>query len=209
MLLTEKFHSIQGEGRFTGIPMFFVRTSTCNLRCRWCDTTYSFTGGHDENSSDLARECIDAWEEWICLTGGEPLLQRDAIKLVTEICSTGKKVLIETGGSLDIAPYTKIDGTVIDMDIKTPSSGEEKTIRIENLSHLRQLDYVKMVISDMKDFEYSCKFVEEHVRGNEVIFQPAWGTDPAWIVDEVLKRKLPVRVMLQAHKYIWGERRGV
>ena len=209
MLITEKFHSIQGEGRLTGTPMFFVRTNICNLRCKWCDTTYSFSGGHEEDVSVLSGECIDSWEEWICFTGGEPLLQRDAIKFVKEVCGSGKKVLIETGGSIDIEPFTTIDGTVIDMDIKTPSSGEEKSVRIENLKYLRTIDYVKMVISDMKDFEYSHEFIEEHVRGNDVVFQPAWGTDPAWIVSEVIDRKLPVKVMLQMHKYIWGGKRGV
>ena len=140
MLITEKFHSIQGEGTLTGMPMYFVRTNLCNLRCKWCDTTYSFAGGTEEPIGSLIEECSKIWEDWICLTGGEPLLQRDAKEFVLSLTGVGKKILIETGGSLDIGPFTKYDGTVIDMDVKTPSSGEEKSLKKENLGKLRDFD---------------------------------------------------------------------
>jgi 7-carboxy-7-deazaguanine synthase len=209
MLITEKFHSIQGEGTLTGTPMYFVRTNACNLRCKWCDTTYSFQGGREEKLEDLIKECENIKERWICLTGGEPLLQRDALEFVKKVTSTGKKVLIETGGSLSIHQFTEINGTLIDMDIKTPSSGEEKSLNISNLSKLRDFDYAKMVIQDERDFNYAKEFVENHKLNYEYIFQPAWGTDPKWLVDKVLEENIEVRVMLQMHKIVYGDKRGI
>ncbi|MCL4323085.1 MAG: 7-carboxy-7-deazaguanine synthase QueE [Candidatus Thermoplasmatota archaeon] len=209
MLITEKFHSIQGEGPLTGIPMYFIRTNTCNLRCKWCDTTYSFAGGMEEKTESLVDDCLGAWEEWICLTGGEPLLQRDAKQFVDSLVQRGKKVLIETGGSLNIGSFVGIRNTVIDMDIKTPSSGEEKSLKKDNLALLRKSDYIKFVIQDEKDFSYSLNFLDENKIDSEKIFQPAWGTDPEWLVRKVIEKNLNVRVMLQMHKIIYGEKRGV
>ena len=209
MLITEKFHSIQGEGTLTGVPMYFVRTNLCNLRCKWCDTTYSFTGGTEEPVKSLIEECSKVWEDWICLTGGEPLLQRDAKEFVSSLTGMGKKILIETGGSLDIEPFTKYDSTVIDMDVKTPSSGEERSLKKENLEKLRELDYIKMVIQNEIDFSFALEFLKNNLVKCEVILQPAWGTPPDWLVNRVIENRLNVRVMLQMHKIIYGEKRGV
>lgn len=209
MLITEKFHSIQGEGTLTGVPMYFVRTNLCNLRCSWCDTTYSFTGGKDQPVDSLIEECSTVWEDWICLTGGEPLLQRDAVEFVSSLTEMGKKILIETGGSLDISPFIKYDETVIDMDVKTPSSGEEKSLRKGNLEKLRECDYIKMVIQNETDFTFALEFLKTHEMKCGVILQPAWGTPPEWLVNRVMENRLNVRVMLQMHKIIYGEKRGV
>lgn len=209
MLITEIFHSIQGEGPLTGIPMLFIRTNRCNLRCRWCDTVYSFDGGKEYDLEDLIDLVKNSWERWVCLTGGEPLLQRESQDLVESVNLLGKGVLIETGGSLDIEPYTKFEHSVIDMDIKTPSSGETSKMKMDNLKLLRKEDYAKLVISNEEDF----LFLEDIYRnwGDRInlIVQPAWGISNEWIVNRVIERKMNVRFMLQEHKYIWGEKRGV
>lgn len=209
--LTEVFHSIQGEGPLIGIPMVFVRTNRCNLRCRWCDSTYTFEGGYEENIDQLVEEIEKSQEEWICLTGGEPLLQRDSLDFITKVSELGKKVLVETGGSLDVEAYCSKQNTVIDMDVKTPSSGEEKSIRIENLTQLRPSDYIKFVISDETDYSYFKTFLEKHAADirSGIVVQPAWGTNLKWLTEKVLADGINARVLPQLHKLIWGEIPGV
>jgi 7-carboxy-7-deazaguanine synthase len=209
LLITEIFHSIQGEGLYMGIPMLFIRTNRCNLRCKWCDSTYTFTGGEEIPLQELVRTASESWEEWVCLTGGEPLLQREAPEFVKTVTARGKKVLIETSGSLPVDEYTKIENAVIDMDVKTPSSGEEKSLRLSNPEHLRKPDYVKFVIADENDYAFATDFMSKHNLRCEAVFQPAWGTDIRWLAESVLKQGLSVRVLPQLHKLIWGERRGV
>lgn len=209
MLITEIFHSIQGEGPLTGVPMLFIRTNRCNLRCKWCDTTYSFEGGKEYTFSDLVDIAEKSWEKWVCLTGGEPLLQRDSPEFVKEINNLGKNVLIETGGSLDISEYIKYEKCVIDMDIKTPSSGETNKMRMENLNILRSQDYVKLVILDDIDFHFLQDFYEKWGNRVNIVVQPAWGIKNEWLVNKIIEKGMNVRFMLQEHKYIWGERRGV
>lgn len=209
MRITEKFHSIQGEGPLTGVPMYFVRTNRCNLRCSWCDSAYTFTGGHDEPLEGLIAEAANVWEDWICLTGGEPLLQADAPRFVKSVTDSGKHVLIETGGSLSVQPYIGIPHTAIDMDVKTPSSGEADSLRRENIDLLRESDYLKFVIKDVTDYNYSRNFVISLKSVITTIFQPCFGIDARWIVEAVIRDRLPVRVMGQYHKAIWGEIPGV
>lgn len=150
-------------------------------------------------------------EEWICLTGGEPLLQKESPQFIREAGDLGKRVLVETSGSLPVDEIVKLTNSMIDMDIKTPSSGEEHSLLIGNLDLLRPDDYLKFVISDQKDYDYSVEFLKKH-KGRirfGVVFQPAWGTDLKWLVEEALKDKLAVRVLPQLHKMVWGEIPGV
>lgn len=150
-------------------------------------------------------------EEWICLTGGEPLLQKESPQFIREAGDLGKRVLVETSGSLPVDEIVKLTNSMIDMDIKTPSSGEEHSLLIGNLDLLRSDDYLKFVISDQKDYDYSVEFLKKH-KGRirfGVVFQPAWGTDLKWLVEEALKDKLAVRVLPQLHKMVWGEIPGV
>ncbi|MHB8372760.1 MAG: 7-carboxy-7-deazaguanine synthase QueE [Thermoplasmataceae archaeon] len=209
MLLTERFHSIQGEGKYVGIPMYFVRTNLCNLRCRWCDSAYTFSGGKELPLDLLLADVKLSWEKWVCLTGGEPMLQREAIQFMEECQNLGKKVLLETGGSIDLKNVVKLLDTFIDMDIKTPSSGEHSSLLIKNLGYLREQDYVKFVISDIEDYNYAMDFVRSWKYKCEIVFQPAWGVDLKWLVELALKDKADVRVMTQIHKIIWGNMRGV
>lgn len=211
MRLTEIFQSIQGEGTLIGIPMIFVRTNRCNLRCNWCDSTYTFTGGYERSVDDIIMDISKFEEEWICLTGGEPLLQKDYPEFLEKTEKLGKKVLVETSGSLPVEFVIRHSNTVLDMDVKTPSSGEEDSIRVENLAHLRKSDYIKFVIKDNIDYEFSRDFIQKHqkVISCEIVFQPAWGTDLKWLTERALNDRLNVRVLPQLHKLIWGEIQGV
>lgn len=209
MLITEIFSSIQGEGRYIGLPMIFVRTNRCNLRCKWCDSTYTFQGGTEIPLQEIVGRVQQYPHPWVCFTGGEPLLQREALEFVDAVGKAGKKVLLETGGSLSIRDMSQRDWVFIDMDVKTPSSGEELSFRPENLKFLRDQDYIKFVIKDEKDLRYSLEFLDKHNPDTEVLFQPAWGSPVTWLVEETLKTGRNIRVLPQFHKIVWGERRGV
>lgn len=205
MLLTETFESIQGEGLFTGIPMFFIRTSRCNLRCAWCDSTYTFYGGKETKLEDIIGAAENSKLDWVCLTGGEPLLQKEAPELVRKLTEMGKYVLIETSGSLPIREFVDIKGCFIDMDVKTPSSGEQDSLYGDNLPLLRKTDYVKFVIGSEEDYVYARDFLEKIPKHVQVVFQPAWGIEMKWIAERILKESLSVRFMSQLHKQIWGD----
>lgn len=192
-----------------GVPMMFVRTNRCNLRCKWCDSAYTFQGGKEYVLEIVLEEVSKSHRKWVCFTGGEPLLQRDALDFVKGATAQGKYVLIETSGSLPIEDYVKIDNTVIDMDIKTPSSGEEHSLLRENLGFLRDTDYIKFVISDEKDFSYAVDFMKSLDRPLQAVFQPAWGGNLKELTEKVLKLDINVRVLPQLHKLIWGEVPGV
>lgn len=207
--ITEIFESIQGEGPLIGIPMLFVRTNRCNLRCKWCDSEYTFAGGTDYLLEYLLAKVEESSREWVCFTGGEPLIQRDALDFVKGVVGLGKRVLIETGGSISVEEYVKIENTVIDMDIKTPSSMEENSLHRENIQLLRESDYIKFVISDEKDFQYAIDFVKSMERKLQVVFQPAWGASLKDLAERTLKSGVDARVLTQLHKVIWGEVPGV
>lgn len=209
LLITETFTSIQGEGRYIGIPMMFIRTNRCNLRCTWCDSTYTFQGGEEIPLKDLIETVRNYPNQWVCFTGGEPLLQREALEFVDALGSMGKKILLETGGSLPIMKMAERDWVFIDMDVKTPSSGEQNTLHMENLKFLRDQDYIKFVIKDETDLQYAFDFIDRYRPSVETLFQPAWGTSVTWLSEEVLRSNRNIRVLLQLHKIIWGERRGV
>jgi len=209
MRITEIFHSIQGEGIYMGIPMLFVRTNRCNLRCRWCDSTYTFTGGDEMPLQVLLDTVRQAREKWICFTGGEPLIQAEAEDFVHSVAEMGRSVLIETSGSIDISRYVFTPSVSIDMDVKTPSSGEEKSFRRKNLEFIRTNDYLKFVIADIVDYEFSKNFLVNVERDVNVVFQPAWGADAKFLVESVISDGLNVRVLPQFHKYVWGEIHGV
>jgi 7-carboxy-7-deazaguanine synthase len=189
--------------------MLFVRTNGCNLRCRWCDSTYTFQGGKETSLDELVGIVAKSDEKWVCFTGGEPLLQRDTPEFLERCTDLGKSVLIETGGSLSIEKCLFSNQTMVDMDIKTPSSGEDKSLFRRNLDLLRDHDYIKFVIADQNDYKFSRDFLKGLNRHINSVFQPAWGTDLKWIAGKVLEDQLNVRVLPQLHKIIWGEVRGV
>lgn len=209
MLISEIFHSLQGEGLLIGLPTVFVRTSGCNLRCKWCDTDYAFEGGQEMS----IEEVLDAVGKYdcrhVCLTGGEPLLQKDAIKLIRAILDKGYLISIETGGSVSVEILPCDDNLSIAMDIKCPSSGEHDRMNFSNLELLSPNDQLKFVIADDKDYEYAKKILDKHETICQVVMQPVGGTDIKALAEKVLDDKLNVRVLPQLHKIIWGVRRGV
>jgi 7-carboxy-7-deazaguanine synthase len=208
MRVIEVFHSIQGEGPYTGFRTSFIRTARCNLRCTWCDTTYSFGPGHERSVASLVKEVLRHGTRHACLTGGEPLLQRESVALVKELSAHGYTTVIETGGSLDVTPYLEIPGVVLSVDVKCPASGMSAHNRWENLPRLRPTDVVKFVIQDRRDFLYARRALRERPMPSTVVFQPVYGTDGGRLADWVLRERLNVRVMVQEHKVLFGDTPG-
>jgi 7-carboxy-7-deazaguanine synthase len=206
--IIEVFHSLQGEGPLTGVRTSFIRTARCNLRCAWCDTPYSFGPGVERSISSLLNEIKSHRTRHVCLTGGEPLLQRESVELVRALGEKGYTVVIETGGSLDVQPYLSLGGAVLSVDVKCPSSKMEKRNRWENLPRLRATDVEKFVIKDRRDYLYARRTLLTHPSSAQVVFQPVWGSKAGRLADWVLHDRLDVRTMLQEHKVLWGDIRG-
>lgn len=212
LTVNEIFHSIQGESTFAGEPCVFVRLTACDLRCRWCDTPYAFHEGRKMSIDEV----VAAVEAYGCptveVTGGEPLLQPDVHPLMRRLLEMGKTVLIETGGHRSIADVP--DGVIRVMDIKCPGSRESGRVDWENLGRLTGRDQVKFVIADRGDYEYARDIVRREglsERCGAVLFSPVHGElSPRQLAEWVLGDRLPVRVQLQMHKYIWDpQTRGV
>lgn len=205
MRIIEVFHSVQGEGPWTGVRTTFVRTARCNLRCAWCDTKYSFGPGRERSVASILREVERHRTRHVCLTGGEPLLQSEASALVRALSDRGIRTVIETGGSLDVRPYLGIPGVTLSVDVKCPSSRMEAHNRWPNLPLLRGDDVLKFVIGDRPDYLYARRVLRSYGGPAIVVFQPVWGTDAGRLADWVLHDRLDVRVMLQEHKVLWGD----
>lgn len=205
MRLIEIFHSVQGEGPTSGRRTSFIRTARCNLRCSWCDTTYSFGPGRERSVSSILKQVETHRTPYVCLTGGEPLLQPDAVPLLEELARRGKRTVVETGGSLDVTPLLRISGVTLSVDVKCPGSKMEGRNRWANLAILRPTDVVKFVIQDRRDYLYAKRVLGQYPMPDEVVFQPVWGTDAGRLADWVLHDRLDVRVMLQEHKVLWGD----
>ncbi len=209
MLVNEIFYSLQGEGRWIGLRNVFVRTSGCNLRCRFCDTTYAYEVGK-QMSVDEVAEIISKYScKRVCLTGGEPLLQNDSFKLVKRLREQGFFVLIETNGSCDISDFSEDAGVIVSLDIKCPSSGMAEKMDFENIGLLSEKDQLKMVIGNREDYEYAKGIIERFSPSFPVFFQPVWGFDTKELAMWILQDDLKVRLGLQLHKLVWGKERGV
>lgn len=205
MRIIEVFHSLQGEGPLSGVRTTFVRTARCNLRCRWCDTTYSFGPGRERSIRSIVAEVGRNRTRHVCLTGGEPLLQKGSLELVRALGRRGVTTVIETGGSLDVGPYVGLPKVRLSVDVKCPSSRMEGHNRWSNLPLLGAEDVVKFVIGDRKDYLYARKVLRGYRGPATVVFQPVWGSDAGRLADWVLADKLDVRVLLQEHKVLWGD----
>ncbi len=205
--ITEIFYSIQGESSRAGRPCVFVRLSRCNLRCSWCDTPYSFTGGDKQTLDAIVDEVTAYGCELVEITGGEPLLQPGVHDLMSRLCDAGHEVLIETSGSLDIAPVD--DRVRVIMDLKAPGSGEVDKNRWENIEALKPTDEVKIVILDRDDFDWAVATCREHDlfgRVDDVHFSPVHGElDSHQLAEWILEARLPVRLNLQIHKFLGVE----
>lgn len=208
----EIYASIQGESSFAGLPCTFVRTTGCNLRCSWCDTTQAFHGGEKLARAEVLRRALALDTPLVELTGGEPLLQAGVLPLMRELCDAEKTVLIETSGERDISVVDPRVHRIV--DLKAPGSGEQRKNRLENLAHLTERDELKMVLRDRSDYEWARGMLVEHAlasRVRHVLLSPVFGVlDPRDLVAWVIEDALPVRVNLQLHKYVWGaEKQGV
>ncbi|MCH9648588.1 MAG: 7-carboxy-7-deazaguanine synthase QueE [Deltaproteobacteria bacterium] len=208
--VNEIFYSIQGESTFAGLPCVLVRLTGCQMRCSWCDTPYSFYEG-EWQSLDQILTTVAAFNcPLVELTGGEPLLQPGAETLLTTLCDAGYRVLLETGGGLDIS---RVDPRVHRIvDVKCPGSGEMENNHWPNLDHLSDRDELKFVVADRRDYEWARDLVSGRPLGCSAIhFSPVHGSVEATELAEwVLEDQLPVRVQLQLHKFLWGaETRGV
>ena len=208
----EIYLSVQGESTHVGRPCTFVRLAACDLRCSWCDTPYAFTGGR-KMSIDAVLDQVRALDcRLVELTGGEPLLQKDAIPLMQRLRDEGYEVLIETGGHLPIAPLPR--GVHAIMDIKGPGSGEAHRMHWPNIDALTPDHEVKFVIRDRADYEFARDTIAARdlaAKAGAILLSPVFNVlPPATLVEWMLADKVPARVQLQAHKYIWPpETRGV
>ncbi|MFZ1023685.1 MAG: radical SAM protein, partial [Thermoplasmata archaeon] len=205
MRIIEVFYSLQGEGPLSGVRTSFIRTARCNLRCTWCDTTYSFGPGRERSIESLLREVTGHRTRYACLTGGEPLLQRESVRLLRALARKGMTTVVETGGSLDVAPYLSIPRVILSVDVKCPASRMESHNRWENLPLLRPTDVAKFVVQDRADYLYAKRTMKLHSTRAQLVFQPVWGTDAGRLADWVLADHLDVRVLLQEHKVLWGD----
>ena len=198
MKVTETFASLQGEGINQGKPCFFLRLSGCNLRCAWCDTAYSFEAGAEKSVDEIVAEIANSGLKYVCITGGEPLLQKAALQPLLEILSrAGIAVDIETNGTIsfeECKPFASIC-----MDVKCPSSGVVSDLAL--LDTLRATDSVKFVIGDEADYFYMVEVLAAHRNcPAEIVITPVYGTDTKWLVDTIIKERLPVRFQIQLHK---------
>jgi 7-carboxy-7-deazaguanine synthase len=207
MDICETFVSIQGEGLMMGVPTLFIRTAGCNLDCSWCDTKYAFGGGKETHVGELAE--MAAGISHVCVTGGEPMLQKELPELLELLLSEGKHVVLETNGSMDVRGLPKDRNLMISMDIKCPSSGMSEKMLTSNIASLGEKDQLKFIISDVADFEFAVDVLKEYAPKTNVIFSPVGGMDLRPLAEEVLRRKLDVRVLPQLHKIIWGDMRSV
>lgn len=205
LTVSEIYLSIQGESTHTGRPCVFVRLAACNLRCVWCDTPYAFTGGAKKTVDAVVVEIGALGCKLVELTGGEPLLQPDAIPLMARLVADGFEVLLETGGHMPLDDVP--DEVVTILDVKCPGSGEADAMHWPNLDQLSARDEVKFVIKDRADFDFAVSVVEQHGlagRVRAILFSPVFGVlAPADLARWILEVRAPVRLQLQTHKYVW------
>lgn len=207
--ITEIFYSLQGESSLVGLPTVFIRLTGCPLRCGYCDTTYSFTGGEWRSLESIVTSIKQYKTRYICVTGGEPLAQKACLNLLTRLCDEGYQVSLETSGAMDVAA---VDPRVIKvMDLKTPASGEMEKNRLQNIEYLLPHDEVKFVICNRDDYDWARQILDEYKIDSrcQVLFSPVHGDIAAvQLAEWILQDQLNVRFQIQLHKYLWGETPG-
>ena len=207
--VSEIFHSLQGETSTVGLRTVFVRLTGCPLRCGYCDTSYAFKGGEWMALEQVLRRVADYLPQYVTVTGGEPLAQHGCIVLLGALCDAGYRVSLETSGALDISA---VDPRVVRvMDLKTPGSGEMEKNLYSNIEQLKPHDQIKFVICDRTDYEWACEKVRQWSMSErcEVLFSPAQGSlNASDLADWIVGDRLPVRLQIQLHKYLWGDVAG-
>jgi len=209
LTVNEIFFSLQGETSSTGLPTVFIRLTGCPLRCRYCDTEYAFHQGDKTTIGDVLSTVAAYSTRYITVTGGEPLAQKNCLHLLTQLCDEDFMVSLETSGALDISGVDPRVRRIL--DLKTPGSGEAQKNLYSNLALLGPCDEIKVVICDRPDYEWARRQLTEHrlYERCEVLFSPVHGKlDARELADWILQDRLPVRLQIQLHKYLWGDERG-
>ena len=207
--INEIFYSIQGESSRIGIPTVFVRLTGCPMRCSYCDTAYAFHDGQQKEIQEIIQEIKKFDTNYVTVTGGEPLAQKNCIDLMNQLCELGYQVSLETGGALDIKDvHSKVK---IILDVKTPKSNEDKNNFWPNLAKIKPNDEIKFVIQDFEDFSWSVDIIEKYqLNQNQILFSPVYNVlANEQLAEWILKHQLNVRLQLQLHKILWGEKKGV
>jgi 7-carboxy-7-deazaguanine synthase len=199
------FKSLQGEGMTMGAPTTFVRTSGCPLRCTYCDTKQAYETGHVMSVESILVEVKKHRTRHVCLTGGEPLIQKDAVELIEALLRGGYRVVVETNGAMPLDEMPCDERLTISMDIKCPSSGEAEKMLFSNIELLGPTDQLKFIVSNEGDYLYAKEVIKERSPKCEIILTPVGGTDLKWLAERVLKDRLDARVLPQLHKIIWGD----
>jgi 7-carboxy-7-deazaguanine synthase len=208
--INEIFYSLQGESSRIGLPTTFVRLTGCPMRCTYCDTAYAFHEGKNLSFDEIIDEIKHFDTNFITVTGGEPLAQRSCYAFLDQLCDIGYDVSLETGGALSIKDvHEKVK---IILDIKTPGSGESENNHWDNLLLIKPTDEIKIVITDQNDYKWAKKVIQEKglYLNSDILFSPSFGDlEPSELAGWILKDNLKVRMQLQLHKIIWGEKKGV
>lgn len=209
--INEIFYSIQGETTYTGLPTVFIRTTACNLRCTYCDTKYSYHEGTLFELNQILEKVESYGARYVCVTGGEPLLQKEVLPLMKELCDRDYRVSLETSGSKSCL---EVDNRVkVILDVKTPDSGAANSFLEENLALANDKTEFKFVICSETDFEWAENFCRQHELFEKfvVLYSPSYGVvGERWLAEKILEKKSSARLQLQLHKYIWSaDQRGV
>jgi 7-carboxy-7-deazaguanine synthase len=202
--VNEIYYSVQGESTYAGLPCVFIRLTYCNLRCTYCDTEYAFYEGKEMSLEEILSKVRAFGCSLVEVTGGEPLVQEECKNLLSALCDSGYKVLLETGGSLPIQDLDK--RVVVIMDLKTPSSGMMKKNLYENINYLKPEDELKFVMGSREDYEWSRERIKKYDLDSKcvILFSVVFGKlNPRDVVEWILEDKLKVRFQLQMHKFIW------
>jgi len=210
MKINEIFYSIQGEGKWSGLPNIFIRTTGCNLRCSYCDTKYAYKNGKQMDINKIIKKIKQYPCKNICLTGGEPLIQDEIKKLINTLIKNKYKICLETNGSQKIDDLPNNNSLIISMDIKCPSSKMNKKMLFENINTLKTKDQIKFVIKNKEDYNYAKKIINKYKPKCSIFFQPIWGTRADKLAEWIINDALNVKMSIQLHKIIWSNNsRGV
>lgn len=206
----EIFHSLQGESTRIGLPTVFVRLTGCPMRCTYCDTEYAFSGGKNMAIEDVLDQVASYGTQFVTVTGGEPLAQKECLVLLNALCEAGYSVSLETGGAMDIAGVDKRVSIIL--DIKTPGSSEVANMRWDNLDHISAKDEIKFVLCSREDYNWAKQKINALKLSGKctILMSPSYHqVSSSDLAEWVLADQLPVRMQLQMHKILWGEKPGV
>jgi len=207
MKINEIFYSLQGEGKWMGLPNIFIRTTGCNLRCSFCDTKYAYDTGKTMNIEEAVKNIKNYPCKNVCITGGEPLMQDETLDLINILIKKGYKICLETNGSKNLEELANKKSLMISLDIKCPSSKMHEKMQLENINLLEQKDQLKFVVKNKEDYNYAKKLINKYKPVCSVFFQPVWKINPKELAEWIINDGLNVQMSLQLHKILWGKKK--